>query len=269
MNHKRNSLMAVAVIGLAGAVIAGQSDRAPEQHKIHDEDRPRPEHVDPGESFRAPPSDAIVLFGGEDLSAWEKAGGGEPGWEVVDGTMRIVPESGSIQTRRGFGDVQLHIEFATDPESQGQADGKGQHYSNSGVFFMKDYELQILDSYENETYADGQAAAIYGQYPPLVNASRKPGEWQTYDVIFHRPRFNEQGEVTRPATMTVFHNGVLVQDHEKLTGPTAHKKRPPYKPHAKRGPIMLQDHKDDPIRFRNIWVRELEPSTDSQSDGGG
>ena len=254
MNQKRNILMAVAVIGLAGAVIAGQADREPKQHEVHDMDRPKPEHVNPGESFRAPPSDAVVLFGGENLSKWRKSDGGEPGWKIVDGTMQIVPGSGSIKTKQGFGDVQLHFEFATDPESSDH----GQHRSNSGIFFMGRYELQVLDSHENDTYADGQAAAIYGQYPPLVNASRKPGEWQTYDVIFHRPRFDENGELARPATMTVFHNGVLVQDHEKLTGPTSHQERPPYEQHAKKAPISNQDHNDDPIRFRNIWVRELE-----------
>jgi hypothetical protein len=225
---------------------------------VHATERPNPDVItppvpdtprQPGE----PPSDAVILFGGENLSAWQTPAGDPAPWQVENEYFEVVPGTGYIQTKQGFGDVQLHIEWAT-PEP---AEGEGQDRGNSGVFFMgQRYEVQILDSFENQTYADGQAAAIYGQYPPMVNASRAPGQWQTYDIIFRRPHFDTDGNVTAPATITVFHNGVLVQDHVRLTGPTAHKERPPYEQHAAALPISLQDH-DHPVRFRNVWVREL------------
>jgi len=222
---------------------------------IHDMNRPRPPVVTPAPFDRptAPPSDAIVLFDGTDLSAWERVGGGPAGWRVVDGYMEVVPGSGNIQTRQGFGDVQLHLEWSVPEDVTGEGQGRG----NSGVFLMGRYEVQVLDSYQNDTYPDGQAAAIYGQYPPLVNAMRPPGQWQTYDIVFRRPRFDAEGRLLQPARMTVFHNGVLVQDCAVLTGPTAHRARPPYEPHPDRLPLMLQDH-GDRVRFRNIWVRPLE-----------
>ena len=166
--------------------------------------------------------------------------------------MEVVASTGNITTTRGFGDVQLHIEWM----SPVPAKGEGQERGNSGVFLMGIYEIQVLDSYHNATYADGAAAAIYGQYPPLVNPTRPPGQWQTYDIVFHRPRFDATGNVTRPARMTILFNGILVQDDVALTGPTAHKARPPYAKHADRLPLILQDH-GDPVRYRNIWVREL------------
>jgi hypothetical protein len=166
--------------------------------------------------------------------------------------MEVVNDSGSIRTKRGFGDCQLHVEWATPAA----ATGSGQDRGNSGVFLMDLYEVQVLDSYNSKTYADGMAAAIYGQYPPLVNASRKPGEWQTYDIVFHAPRFDEDGKLVSPARMTVLHNGILVQDNEELTGPTANKARPPYKAHADKLPLSLQDH-GHPVRYRNIWIREI------------
>ncbi len=222
---------------------------------IHDMNRPRPPVVTPAPFDRptAPPSDAIVLFDGTDLSAWERVGGGPAGWRVVDGYMEVVPGSGNIQTRQAFGDVQLHLEWSVPETVTGEGQGRG----NSGVFLMGRYEVQVLDSYQNDTYPDGQAAAIYGQYPPLVNAMRPPGQWQTYDIVFRRPRFDAEGRLLQPARMTVFHNGVLVQDCAVLTGPTAHRARPPYEPHPDRLPLMLQDH-GDRVRFRNIWVRPLE-----------
>jgi hypothetical protein len=165
-------------------------------------------------------------FDGADLSAWEKQGGGEPGWRVADGVAEIVPGAGGVQTRRAFGDVQLHIEWA----SPSPARGSGQDRGNSGVFFMTHYEVQILDSYDNDTYPDGQAAALYGQYPPLVNASRPPGEWQSYDIIFRRPRFAADGSLTEAARVTVLHNGVLVHEHASLMGRTAHMRRAEYSP---------------------------------------
>jgi hypothetical protein len=166
--------------------------------------------------------------------------------------MEVVAGTGDIATARGFGDVQLHIEWATPTPPHGESQERG----NSGVFLMGRYEVQVLDSYNNKTYPDGQASALYGQYPPLVNASRPPGEWQSYDIVFRRPRFDAQGKLLKPARVTVFHNGVLVQDDVELTGPTAHQRRPPYEAHPERLPIKLQDH-GNPIRFRNIWLREL------------
>jgi hypothetical protein len=222
--------------------------------KVHDPDRPMPPVIDPGPAGpQAPaPSDAVVLFDGTDLSLWEDAKGNPARWKVEDGAMEVVKKTGSIRTKDRFGSCQLHVEWASPAEVSGESQGRG----NSGVFLMEIYEVQVLDCYQNATYADGMTASIYGQYPPAVNACRPPGEWQSYDIIFHRPIFDEDGKLKRPAYMTVFHNGVLVQDHMELTGPTAHKARPPYKAHADKLPISLQDH-GNPVRFRNIWIREL------------
>lgn len=225
-----------------------------EKWAIHDLNRPLPPVVDPGPAGApvAGPSDAFVLFDGKDLSLWEDGKGGPAGWKVENGYMEVVAKTGSIRTKKGFGDCQLHIEWA----APSVVAGEGQERGNSGVFLMDTYEVQVLDSYDNRTYADGQAAAIYGQYPPLVNACRKPGEWQTFDIIFRRPRFGADGGLVEPARMTVFHNGVLVHENAELTGPTAHKARPPYKAHADMLPLSLQDH-GNPVRYRNIWLREL------------
>lgn len=224
--------------------------------KIHDGNRPQPPVVDPGYNYQQlpvqPPSDAIVLFDGRDLKQWESTKGGTALWKVEDGYMEVVKKTGDIRTRQAFGDCQLHIEWMA-PE---KVVGHGQERGNSGVFLMGKYEVQVLDSYRNKTYPDGQAAAIYGQYPPLVNACRPPGHWQTYDIIFHAPRFDENGSLLAPARLTVFHNNVLVHDNVELTGPTAHKARPPYKAHAPKLPLSLQDH-GNPVRYRNIWIREL------------
>ena len=220
------------------------------QWEVHDTLRPPPRVVSTG----GVPYDAIVLFDGKDLSAWRSPEGGAARWQVRDGFMEVVPQSGDIETTRQFGDVQLHIEWATPAE----VSGDGQERGNSGVFLMGLYEVQILDSYQNRTYADGQAAAIYGQHPPLVNASRPPGEWQTYDIVFTRPRFNTAGKVVSPARMTVLHNGVLVHNNVELHGATANRRRAVYAAHADRLPIRLQDH-GNRTRFRNIWVREIEP----------
>lgn len=225
------------------------------RERIHDTTRARPLVVNPGPalpSSRAP-SDAIVLFDGRDLSEWKSRGMEPARWKVENGYMEVVAGTGGIATVRAFGDCQLHVEWASPPT----AAGAGQDRGNSGVFLMGMYEVQVLDSHENATYADGQAAAIYGQYPPLVNASRPPGEWQSYDIVFRRPRFNERGELVEPARITVLHNGVLVHDAVTLTGPTAHRRRPPYSAHAERLAISLQDHAS-PVRFRNIWIRDLE-----------
>jgi hypothetical protein len=263
--HRLSSVLTLLALAIALLALSTYAGRDPHQFKIHDEDRPQPKKVTPGMASTPDqpgeaPSDAVVLFGGEasDLKEnWRKGDGSTPGWKVEDGALVVVPDSGNIFTKQKFGDCQMHIEWAADPHSEGEA----QHRSNSGVFFAKNrYEVQILDGHENQTYADGMPGALYGQYPPLVNASRPAGKWQSYDIIYRRPRFNDDGEVTRPARITVLHNGVLVQECEPLTGPTAHKKRPPYEAHPAKLPIQLQDHGDDPIKFRNIWVRELDES---------
>jgi len=214
--------------------------------RVHDGERPQPRVVQPGTPSSAPPSDAIVLFDGDDLDAWE----GGP-WRLVDGAMEVAG-TGDVSTREAFGDVQLHLEWRTPEVLEGEGQGRG----NSGVFLMDRYEIQVLDSHENPTYADGQAGALYGQHPPDVNASRAPGAWQSYDVVFEAPRF-EAGVLTRPARATVFHNGVLVQHARELLGATAHKQVAAYAPHEPEAPLRLQDH-GNPVRFRNIWVRRLD-----------
>jgi hypothetical protein len=240
----------IRVVALSGALASPLVAQVPPRWEVHDTLRPPPRVV----AVRGVPSDAIVLFDGKDLSGWRSVRGGAAPWQVRDGFVEVVPGSGDIETARGFGDVQLHVEWATPAE----VSGEGQERGNSGVFLMGRYELQILDSHENRTYADGQAGAIYGQHPPLVNVSRPPGEWQTYDIVFRRPRFDSTtGAVLSPARMTVLHNGVLVQDNVELLGATAHRRRATYTAHADRLPIKLQDH-GNRTRFRNVWARELE-----------
>lgn len=252
------SIAGLALVGLAsvnngpwGPVQTGLST----QWAIHDMTRPLPPVVNPGPAGPPvpSPSDAVVLFDGKDLSQWTD-GKGEPAkWKVEEGYMEVVAKTGSIQTKNGFGDCQLHVEWA----APSVVIGEGQERGNSGVFLMNTYEVQVLDCFDNKTYADGMTASVYGQYPPLVNACRKPGDWQTFDIIFHRPLFDKDGKVLRPARMTVFHNGILVQDNVELSGPTAHQARPPYKLHGERLPLSLQDH-GTPVRYRNIWIRELK-----------
>lgn len=224
----------------------------------HDRDRPAPPVVDPGvpstqDQVGRAPSDAVVLFDGKDLSSWVNMNGRETKWVVKDGAMECVPGSGYIRTLQGFGDCQLHVEWSAPLPVKGDSQGRG----NSGVFFgLGRYEVQVLDSHENKTYADGSAASIYGQYPPLANASRPPGQWQTYDIIWTAPRFDAEGKLKSPARVTVLHNGVLVQNNVELTGPTEWVGRRPYQEHPVRLPISFQDH-GNPVRYRNIWVREL------------
>jgi hypothetical protein len=218
----------------------------------HDRFRPQPLRVDPGSAAKAP-SDAIVLFDGRDLSQWVAEDGSDTKWVVKDGYMECVRNSGMIRTLENFGDCQLHIEFATPMPAQGSGQGRG----NSGVLFgMGRYEIQVLDSYQNGTYADGSAGSIYGQYPPLVNVSRRPGEWQSFDVLYAAPKFSMDGKLVAPCRVTVFHNGVLIQNNVELTGSTSWLQRAPYSAHPEKLPIELQDH-GNPVRFRNIWVREL------------
>lgn len=218
----------------------------------HDPARPQPPIVTPGVGDGAP-SDATVLFDGTDLAAWEREGGGEPGWQVEGEYMEVVPRSGGIVTKASFGTIQLHLEFASPSEVVGEGQGRG----NSGVFMMDRYEIQVLDSYENPTYADGVVGGIYSQWPPLVNVIRGPGEWNTCDLLWEVPVF-DGSRLVKPAFLTLFLNGVVVHHHVKVLGPTRIKEGelPCYKAHQPAGPIMLQDH-GNPVRFRNIWVRDI------------
>ena len=211
---------------------------------------PEPKVIEPGTNG-GPPSDAIVLFGGADMSAWKNA----DSWEVKDGVVTINPKGPDpIETKESFGDCQLHVEWAEPEVVKGSGQGRG----NSGVFLMSRYEVQVLDSFHNKTYFDGQCGAIYKQYPPLVNVSRKPGEWQTYDIIFEAPKFDSDGKVTKPAYVTVLQNGVLVQNHSEIQGSTSYFKPPEYEAHPDKQPLALQYH-GNPVKFRNIWIREITP----------
>ncbi|MCR9292474.1 MAG: DUF1080 domain-containing protein [bacterium] len=213
----------------------------------------KPAIITPGESDSQPPSDAIVLFNGQDLNNWKN---GE-NWTVKDGV--IFAGKGPITSQEEFGDCQLHIEWSAPSEVKGDGQGRG----NSGVFLMGKYEIQVLDSYDNETYYDGQAGAIYKQTPPMVNAMRKPGEWNSYDIIWTAPRFNEDGSLKSPAYMTALHNGVVILNHFELKGDTPFNRPPAYNMHGETGPISLQDH-GNPVRFRNIWVRPIKPAQGEQ-----
>ena len=227
---------------------------------VHDEARPAPPIITPGvcrqETPAKPPSDAVVLFDGTDLSKWTDMKGEPSKWVTRDGYMESVKGAGYVRTKQEFGSVQLHVEFATPSTVIGTGQGRG----NSGVFLQGEYEVQVLDSYENKTYPDGQVGALYGRAVPLVNASRKPGEWQTYDIVYHRPMFDASGKVATKATFTVIHNGVLIQDHVTLEGGTdwlGPHAVSEYSAHGDKGPLMFQDH-NNPVRFRNVWVRELK-----------
>jgi len=245
---KAKALMFGTCVMLLAAVI-GYSTTQKHRWAVHDKNRPQPSVVVPGKQPGQPPSDAIILFDGSDLSQWVSTKDSEPAkWKVENRYMEVVKKTGSIRTKRSFGDCQLHIEWATPAVVKGE----GQDRGNSGVYLMGRYEVQVLESYNNTTYPDGQAAAIYGQNPPMVNACRPPEQWQSYDIIFRRPDF----ESLRSATVTVLHNGVLVQDHWVLEGTTAHKERAKYTKHEGKLPLMLQNH-GDPVRYRNIWIREL------------
>ena len=274
---KKISYIIVLSLTVAGMVHAadkkkpnwGYSDtpELPSGWRVHDIDRPQPTVVTPGETLCAPPSDAIVLFDGADASAWTGSvqkdpkkkkynPEGEMRWKVENGNLVCTP-SGSIKTKQLFGDCQFHIEWQTANPREGDSQSSG----NSGIFMMGRYETQVLDNYENRTYADGMAGCVYGQTPPLVNASKKPGEWQVYDIIFQAPRF-EGDKLLSPAYVTVVLNGILVQHKTEILGPTSHKKLPVYKAHGK-SPISLQDHNND-TRYRNIWIRELDLLKDTR-----
>ncbi len=242
----------IAASGIAAGLAA--DGEAPARWRQHDIRRPRPHAVEPAEAAVSsrPPKDAVILFDGSGLDAWKSQAGGPAKWRVVDGVMETVPGTGMIETKAQFGDIQLHVEWAAPKPPV----GVGQDRGNSGVFLMGQFEVQVLDSYKADTYADGQAGAIYGQYPPLSNASRPPGEWQSYDIAFRRPRFDGSGKLLEPARITLFHNGILVQNNEEPFGPTSWLKWLPYEDLGGRGPIALQDH-DHPVRYRNIWLRAL------------
>ena len=223
----------------------------PEMTEIWDPEVPI---ITPGATPLDAPSDAIVLFDGIDLeNEWTSGKGEKPGWLVADGCVTVVKGQGTIKTKRVFEDYQLHIEWRTPSEVLGESQGRG----NSGIFMQERYELQVLDNYNNRTYRNGQAGSLYKQHPPLVNACKAPGEWQTYDIIYIAPRFNEDGTFFTPPTITVLHNGVLVQNNAKLRGPTEYIGIPEYtvKKHGP-GSIVLQDH-GNPVSYRNIWIREL------------
>jgi hypothetical protein len=235
-------------------MVPGQS------YHVHDPARPRPVVITPGTQVGQPPSDAVVLFDGKDLSKWSAVQFGTASftqsataapWKVENGYFEVVPGSGGIATREQFGDVQVHVEWAAPASRRGNSQNRG----NSGLFFMGLYEVQILDNYENPTYADGTAGAIYGQWPPLVNALRPAGEWQSYDVVFEAPRF-QGGALVKPAFITVFVNGVVVHNRKASMGPMVYRDVAKYVAHPAQGPIGLQDH-DHPVRYRNIWARRL------------
>jgi len=228
---------------------------------VHDPNRPQPAIVTPGtcstqEAPGKPPSDAVVLFDGKDLSNWCDVKGEPSKWVVEKGEMVVTPKSGDIFTKEKFGDVQIHVEFSEPVPAVGHGQGRG----NSGVFLGGQYEVQVLDCYDNKTYPDGQTASLYGMHPPLVNACRKPGEWQTYDIFFTHPRFDKDGKVLEPGFATVVHNGVLVQNHAEILGRSGHRNLPKYVPGPPVGPLRLQDH-HNAVRFRNVWVRPLQPES--------
>ncbi len=249
MNH----LTTLRTSLLCAFVIAGSASAQEWEPELTEVWEPVPEQVTPGEGT-APPSDAIVLFDGSDLSAWEKVNGGDAEWNVDDGALTIAPGTGNIQTRRGFGDMQLHIEWRAPARED--TEGPGQDRGNSGIYLQKTYELQVLDCHDNETYVNGMTGSFYKQYPPLVNPCKPTGSWHTYDIIYTAPRFNEDGSLFSPGTATVLLNGVLVQNNVQLKGPTLYIGIPEYEAHPMKMPIMLQDH-GNPTQYRNIWVREL------------
>lgn len=260
---KQNQVLFIAATVLGVCLAAQAADKKKKElpftpggeYRQHDLNRPKPTVKDPGPpsatEFAKPPPGAIVLFDGKDFSQWDRKPGPkdtdkspEPKWKIENGYMEIVPYSGWLVTKQSFGDCQIHLEWATPTEIKENMKGQGR--GNSGVYLPGHNEVQVLDSYQNETYADGQAAAVYGMYPPLFNVCRKPGEWQSYDITLEQPRFDADKKLVRPCRLTIIHNGVLVQDHVDLGGG------------ATEGQLSLQDH-HNPVRYRNIWIRPLKP----------
>ena len=262
MHRPARSTVIMATLLLAASRLASQEPHVDKNDMpmqpngrwpMHDPTRPQPRVVIPAPAPAEPvaaPTDATILLGArDDLTAWQTLDGRPATWRMSNGIVEV--GGGDIRTRQEFTDFQLHVEFATPADVRGDGQGRG----NSGVYLLGAFEIEILDSYRNPTYPDGQAAAMYGQYPPLVNASRLPGEWQTYDITFTAPRF-EGAALVKPAIVTVLHNGVLVHNATAFWGPTAHATLLPYNPNVTRGPITLQDH-GNPVRFRNIWIRPV------------
>jgi hypothetical protein len=228
---------------------------------VHDPDRPHPPVVTPSDKPGGPPSDAIVLFDGKDLSHWQNRAStithagdsGAPQWKLAEGYIEVVPHTGDLETKEKFGDIQLHVEWSSPNPPAGTSQGRG----NSGILLMGRYEVQVLDPWNNPTYADGQAAAIYGQWPPLANAGRKPGEWNVYDIVFEAPRLDGD-KVLKPAIVTVFFNGVLAQNHKESMGPMVYRQVAHYAAQPAEDALVLQNH-NNPVRYRNIWARRVKP----------
>ncbi len=263
---RRNTLYLLAAAAIACGAIAQQAQNPDlgftdtpylpgQKWHVHDPDRPHPPNVTPGPpGTNAAPSDAIVLFDGNDLSHWVNVRFGrttDARWHLHDGYVEVADSAGDLVSKEKFGDAQYHVEWSEPPGLPGTSQGKG----NSGVIIMSRYEIQVLDCWNNPTYADGWAGAIYGQWPPLANPCRKPGEWQAYDIVFEAPHF-EGSKLVKPAYATVFFNGVLVQDHQEILGAMVYRQVAKYTPHAAEEPLLLQDH-HNPVRYRNIWVRRL------------
>jgi hypothetical protein len=247
----RKKLLALLVTAPLGLFAQQQPDKyTPESTEIWE---PQPEIITPGAKPSDAPSDATILFDGKNFDSWVSADGGSPKWTITDGAMTVVKDAKEIKTKKEFGDFQLHVEWRSPAEVDPTK--TGQNRGNSGIFLHGLYEVQVLDNYNNKTYANGQASSIYKQHIPLANACKKPGEWQTYDIIFTAPRFNAEGRVLYPAYVTVIHNGVLTLNHVAVWGETSYKGLPQYKAKDK-GPIVLQDH-GNPVSYRNIWIRDL------------
>lgn len=251
INRTPRLLLSLALAFTTSLLLAQeQSKKTPETTEIWE---PQPRLVAPADKPGDAPADATILFDGKSLDNWSSIEGGAPKWTLKDGAMTVVGGSKDIRTKKEFGDFQLHVEWRSPAEVDPTKTGQGR--GNSGIFLHGKYEVQVLDNFNNKTYANGQASSVYKQHIPLVNACRKPGEWQTYDIIFTGPRFNTEGRILHPAYLTVLHNGVITQNHIAIWGPTEYIGLPVYKPEVK-GPIILQDH-GDAVSYRNIWIREL------------
>ena len=250
---KTNWLRGIGAAIMALALVQCVPAQLPQETAVWE---PEPIVVRPGTPGEAP-ADAIVLLGKEGADEWRHTDDGEVEWVMEDGVLTVTAGTGNIETKRSFGDVQLHLEWRAPVRIEGEGQGRG----NSGVFLQKRYEVQILDSYDNRTYSNGQAASIYKQHIPLVNAMNPPGEWQSYDIVFTAPRFAPDGALESPAYVTVLHNGVLVQNHVALLGKTVFMGQPTYAAHPPKQPLMLQDH-GNPVSFRNIWLRDLQSKQD-------